>query len=182
MISPFFFRSLAAPLAAGLVLAAGHLASPLTLRAQSAEGNGVSLPIGSEAPAVVIEDLDGNPVDLAELIAGRPALIEFWASWCDQCEALQPQLDELSERHGEGFAIVAIAVGVNQTPRRVIRHLSRHEAAYPYLWDGKGDAVRAYDAFVTSTVVMLDAEGRVRYTGTGADQDLVRAAQRLLEG
>ncbi|MGD2069282.1 MAG: TlpA disulfide reductase family protein [Gemmatimonadota bacterium] len=147
----------------------------------SAQSGGVSLPLGTVGPGAALEDLDGNAVELSDYIAG-PALIEFWATWCENCEALQPQMDAVQERWGDELNVVAVAVGVSQTPRRIRRHLEDHDPGYPFLFDARGAAVRAYDAAVTSIVVLLDAEGKVAYTGVGGDQDLVAAVERLLGG
>ena len=156
------------------------LALPLGVHAQAAGEGSVSLPIGTLAPGAALEDLEGNAVDLINYTRGKPAIVEFWATWCEICERLQPQLDQIQARHGERLNIVAVAVGVAQTVRRVQRHLEEHDPGYAVLWDDRGAAVRAYNATTTSIVVMLDAEGRVAYTGVGADQDLVAAAERLL--
>ena len=140
----------------------------------------VSLPIGSEGPSAQLQDLDGNTVELVDYTKGKPALIEFWASWCEQCEALQPQLDQIQKEYGDRMNIVAVAVGVSQSVRRVRRHLENHNPGYPFLWDARGAAVRAYDATTTSIVVMLDDQGKVAYTGVGPSQDLVGVTRRLL--
>ena len=147
---------------------------------QSLAQSGVGLPLGTEAPSAGLEDLEGNEVDLLDYVSGRPALIEFWATWCENCEALQPQLDQIHAEHGDEIAVVAVAVGVAQSLRRVRRHVEEHEPGYAYLWDGKGAAVRAYKAPTTSVVVLLDAAGSVVYTGAGGDQDLVSAVAELL--
>ena len=157
------------------------LSWPLSARAQSSGEGGVSLPLGTPAPSAALQDLDGNAVELLDYVRGKPALIEFWATWCEQCEALQPQLDRVQERWGERLNVVAVAVGVNQTVRRIKRHLEAHDPGYPYVFDARGAAVRAYDATTTSIVVLLDAEGKVAYTGVGRDQNLVAAVERLLE-
>jgi thiol-disulfide isomerase/thioredoxin len=149
------------------------------LRAQSGEGQ-VGLPLGTAAPSAALEDLEGNPVDLGDYVAGRPAVIEFWATWCENCEALQPQLDEIQRRYGQEVSVVAVAVAVSQSVRRVRRHVEGHDPGYPYLYDADGEAVRAYRAPTTSVVVILDAEGRVAYTGVGRDQDLVTAVEKVL--
>jgi len=155
------------------------LALPLAARAQAAGEGSVSLPIGTMGPAAALEDLEGNAVDLINFTRGKPAIIEFWATWCELCERLQPQLDRIHAQYGDRVNMVAVAVGVAQTPRRVQRHLEEHAVGYPVLWDDRGAAVRAYNATTTSIVVMLDAQGRVAYTGVGAEQDLVAAAGRL---
>jgi len=146
-------------------------------------GQGISLPLGSQAPAAALEDLEGNPVQLLDYVeSGKLTLIEFWASWCENCEALQPQLDRIHEELGDKVNLVAVAVAVSQTQRRVRRHVEEHGIGYPYLWDGSGEAVKAYDVPTTSVVVILDEGGRVAYTGTGANQDLTGAVMAILGG
>lgn len=165
--------------------AAKSAAWTAALMATAALGSGearaqdVSLPLGAAVPAVTLEDLEGEPVALHEMIAGRPALLQVWATWCPLCEELQPQIERIQAEHGDDLAVVGIAVAVNQNPRRIKRHLERHALGFPVLYDARGDAVRALNAATTSIVVLVDAEGRVVYTGVGADQDLVGAVARL---
>ncbi len=157
------------------------LALPLGLQAQAGGEGGVSLPIGTQGPSATLQDLQGNQVELASYLPrGKPAIIEFWATWCELCEALQPQLDRIQAQYGDRVSIVAVAVGVSQNVRRVLRHLEDHDPGYPYLYDARGAAVRAYNAQTTSIVVMLDAEGKVAYTGVGAQQNLTGAIERIL--
>ena len=156
------------------------LTLPISARGQAGGEVSVSLPFGVQGPGAAVEDLDGNNVDLIDYVKGKPALIEFWATWCELCEALQPQFDEIQLKYGERMNLVAVAVGVAQSVRRVRRHLEEHDPGYPYLWDARGAAVRAYNATTTSIVVMLDGDGKVVYAGVGASQDLTGEVERLL--
>ena len=140
----------------------------------------VSLPVGSEAPAAALQDLDGDPVQLLDYVGEEPTLIEFWAVWCENCEALQPQLDEIRATYGDRMNVVAVAVAVAQSLRRVRRHVEEHDPGYPYLWDDRGAAVRAYEVPTTSVVVIVGADGRVAYTGVGPQQDLLAAVEAVL--
>ena len=167
-------------LVAGLVVST--LGLPSSLLAQSGGQGQVGLPLGTQAPSAAVEDLEGNPIDLLDLVDGKPTLIEFWASWCELCEALQPQLDQVRATHGDAIRVVAVAVAVSQSQRRVRRHVEQHGAEYPFVWDGEGNAVRAYRAATTSVIVILDEEGRVAYTGVGADQDIVSAMASVVGG
>lgn len=158
-------------------------AALLTPLGVGAQGVGeVSLPIGTLAPPAQLEDLNGNRIQLLDYVRDRPALLEFWATWCENCEALQPQLDLIHEMYGDRLNMVAVAVAVSQSVRRVRRYLEDHDPGYPYLYDALGAAVRAYEAPATSVVVLLDADGRVAYTGVGPDQDLVKAVEALIGG
>lgn len=153
----------------------------LLVRPGSILAQDVALPLGTQAPPAAVEDLQGTAVQLLDYVKpGEPGLIEFWATWCENCAALQPQMDEIQSRWGDRIHLVAVAVAVGQTPRRVQRYLESHNPGYPYLWDGNGEAVRAYQASTTSIVVIVDGSGKVVYTGVGPDQDLIGEVKGVL--
>jgi hypothetical protein len=89
-------------------------------------------------------------------------------------------MEEIQTRWGDKVNVVAVAVAVSQSQRRVKRHVEDQEADYPYLWDARGEAVRAYEVPGTSVVVILDGQGKVAYTGSGGSQNLVKVVEELL--
>ncbi len=151
---------------------------PEALEAQAYGEIGIAL--GEHPELVEIEDLDGNPVSLARYAQGRPVLIEFWARWCENCEALLPQMRDVYSRYKDQIEFLAVSVAVAQTPRSVKRHLAEHPVDFPTLWDVGGRAVRAFRAPATSYVVALDKDGQVVYTGTGPEQDIEAAVLRAI--
>ncbi len=165
----------AAVLAATLV--ALTAAAPATLRAQD-----IGLPIGATPEAVQVEDLDGNLVDLARFIGKKPVVIEFWATWCPVCKALEPEIRAVHERWGDDVELIIMAIAVNQSQRAVKRHLERHPMPGRVLWDTRGRATRAFQAPTTSYIVVLDAEGRVVYTGAGEEQNVMAAVEKVVGG
>lgn len=137
------------------------------------------LTVGAKAPAVVIADLDGKPVDLAQYIGRKPYMLEFWATWCSVCEELLPKVKAAHAAYGGKVEFLGVNVTVNQTKERVRRYLERHAPPFRTLYDEQGAAARAYDAPITSYIVIVDAQGKVAYTGTGADQDIDAALKRV---
>jgi thiol-disulfide isomerase/thioredoxin len=166
--------------AARFRMAAG-LAGLLLLGVQPARAQlDAGIAVGSKAPAVTIEDLEGRPVELGKLIGSKPILLEFWATWCSLCKALLPQLEAVRNTFGNRVAIYGINVTVNDSKPRIRRYLEEHKPPFQVLWDEKGAGTRAYDVPATSFVVVIDQAGTVVYTGSGEDQDLVAAVRKVL--
>lgn len=162
-----------------------HVVAPLALLAllalaRPASAQDIGLPLGSVPGAVEVEDLDGNAVALSQYVGKKPVLIEFWATWCPLCAALEPRIMAAKKQHGDALDVVIIAVGVNQSPRSIKRHLQGHDLPGRVLFDARGRATRAFQAPTTSYIVVLDARGRVVYTGVGSDQDIAAAAAKAV--
>ena len=135
---------------------------------------------GKAAAAVTVSDLEGAPVNLGDYIGKKPVFLQFCATWCSQCEALEPQVRAAKAKYGADVEFFGVNVTVNQTLARVKRHVAEHQPPYRVLWDDKGVAVRGYGVPSTSYVVLVDKGGRVAYTGVGGDQDLTGAFRQLM--
>ncbi len=159
-------------------VASGLLAVLAAIPALAGAQEGIDL--GEVPEAVVVETLDGEPFDLASVIGQRPALVEFWASWCHVCLALHPRVMAAHEKYGDDVEFLLVAVAVGQDQARVRQHLARHGTPGQVLWDDRGAAVRAFEAPGTGFIAILDTDGRVVYTGTGTDQDLDSELARLV--
>jgi len=156
----------------GLLLLAAAPAS----RAMAQEAG---LPVGTRAPAVTVRDIDGKPVDLGRYLGRQPLFLEWWATWCEQCDALLPRVRAAHAELGDKVAFFGINVAVNQSPERVRRYVESSKPPFRTLYDDEGASTRAYAAPTTSYVVIVDRTGRVAYTGTGGDQDILGALRRV---
>lgn len=163
--------------AALLGAAALTLGGPAGAVAQTQLG----IEIGAEPQPLTLETVHGESVDLADSFGERPVLLEFWAIWCPKCETLHPRIMAAYEEFEDRVDFYSIAVAVGQNPRRVRSHLETHPIPFPMLWDGDGEATRRFRAPTTSYIVILDASGRVAYTGVDVEQDLRGALRRIVE-
>jgi predicted transcriptional regulator len=73
-------------------------------------------------------------------------------------------------------------VSINQSPARVKAYVAKNKLPWIQVFDRKGEASGAYDAPATSYVLVLDAAGKVVYTGLGGKQDLEPAIRKALGG
>lgn len=161
-------------LAAVTSVAAGPLVSD-TLHAQD-----LGIKVGATAPGAPIETLEGQAIDLSTVIAGKPTVLEFWATWCGNCKQLEPAMTKAYAKYSDRVQFVAVAVSLNQSVDRVKAYQARYKLPFTFLYDRRGDASEAYDAPATSYVVVIDKAGKVVYTGVGGTQDLDAAIAKAL--
>ena len=154
------------------------LLAPAVLVAQDVIG----IPVGETPPAVTLETLNGDSVALTQWIGKKPVIVEFWATWCPICAELLPRMEAAQQKYGDRAEFLVVAVAVNQSRNTVRRHLDKHPMPFTFLWDGNGAAVRAFQAPSTSYIAVLDAKGKVVYTGVGEDQDIETALQKAVAG
>ena len=168
MRAPSSLRTIAV---AAVVLTASSITRP-------ASAQDLGIEVGSKAPVVTVQSLDGKRVDLGQFIGKTPMLIEFWATWCANCRELMPALLEAEKKFGKKVKFVALAVAINQSPERVRRFIAAHPLPHETFYDAEGKAAGAFDAPATSYVVVLDKTGHVVYTGLGGKQDLEAALKK----
>lgn len=118
---------------------------------------------GDILPAFNLPGLAGETVALPGAYAGRPLLVNVWASWCGPCIKEMPELDRYARAEGaNGTQVVGIALDDADAVRAF---LARIPVSYPVLVDAPGprDAgVRLGNPRgVLPYSVLLDPQGRV---------------------
>ena len=146
----------------------------------SAAAQEVGIPLGSKAPAAVVEGTDGKPVNLSRYVGKTPVIIQFWATWCSNCKELEPAMAAAQKKYGARVKFVGVAVGVNQSAERVKLYARKHKLPLDVLYDRTGAAAEAYDVPATSYIVVLDRRGTVVYTGVGGTQNVDAAVRKGL--
>ncbi len=72
---------------------------------------------GKSAPTTPFTGADGRDVNLSDF-AGRPLLVNLWATWCAPCKAEMPALDKLAA--AQNGALTVIVVSQDLEGRKVV--------------------------------------------------------------
>lgn len=154
---------------AGLILIA--LAAFLALpKAQEQVSNQelspIPAPVNFPAPDVQLTDLNGKPVSLSDF-RGQVVLYNAWATWCPPCKQEMPVLQAFFEAHKDsGFVIIAIEDG--QPVEEVRAFVQEHRLTFPVWPDPQYQATTAFHTNSLPTSFVIDRDGIVRLTWTGA--------------
>ncbi len=169
-------KALAAALYLGLLTAANAQG----LGDVALEGDMRKLTVAADpapVPEIEMETPEGGTVTLGAH-AGRPVILNFWATWCAPCREEMPALDAVAAK-GE-VAVVALATGRN-TLDGIERFFDEEGIdSLPILLDPDQSAAREMGVLGLPVTVLIDADGRevARLTG-GADWDGPEAAAVL---
>lgn len=114
--------------------------------------------------AATLHRLDGSPTTLAAL-AGKPMVINLWATWCPPCRAEMPMLVQASHAM-PGVRFVFVDQG--ESGEAVQAFLERERLSPQYtLLDADNVLSRDYRALGYPTTLFVDADGRLRDTQVG---------------
>jgi len=157
-------------------VAVGALVVAVIVVAEVASGGGNDSN-GRQAPPLPAKALRPPGVDLAEL-RGKPALVDFFASWCNPCAAEAPTLRKLSQELGDQATIVAVDWDDAGDPARAF--VRKHGWDFPVLADTSGTAGEKYGLVGLPTSFVLDPQGKIVATFRGPQSE-ARLRQALLE-
>src|SRR6266487_752087 len=110
------------------------------------------------APTLPSQVLRGPRVDLASL-RGKPALVNFWASWCAPCKQEAPELERLARTlHGQARLV---GVDWNDTTANATAFIRQYGLTYPILRDGSSEVGNRFGLPGLPTTFVLDPHGDI---------------------
>ncbi|MAE94164.1 MAG: hypothetical protein CL910_05835 [Deltaproteobacteria bacterium] len=140
-------------------------------------GDGLGTEGREAAPSFSLASLTGGDVTL-ESLGGRPAIIDFWATWCAPCIRQIPVLNALQDRNEGRVSVVGIAVDASGA-EVVAPFADEHGIDYTVLIGDEGLAQR-FGALGFPTLFVLDPTGGIveSHVGVASLEELEEALER----
>ncbi|WP_205964284.1 redoxin family protein [Ramlibacter agri] len=123
-------------------------------------------------------DLEGRK--MAVPLAGKPTVVNFWATWCEPCRTEMPLLQQMADFYSD--RLVLQAVNVKERATTVLRHVKAAAWQVPVLLDPLGEGAAAWTVKIFPTTVGFDAQGRARWRVQGEYDWSGAEAGKLVEG
>lgn len=124
------------------------------------------LAIGSAAPALKLAAQNSDVFDLGQL-KGKVVLVDFWASWCGACLPKMKELAQLPQSFSDK-GLVIVSVDEDETPARGDNYFASQHFPWSNLHDLGEIHRRSWGVTAFPFLVLVDREGRVVWTYSGA--------------
>ena len=112
---------------------------------------------GTEVPDFELPLLGGGTMTDEDL-AGKPVVLNFWASWCTPCREEAPMLEELWKEHGEEVLFLGVNTKDNELGAKYF--VDDYDITYPVLLDPRETLAGELDVYGLPQTFFLDREGR----------------------
>jgi thiol-disulfide isomerase/thioredoxin len=126
---------------------------------------------------------EGTPYPLAST-KGAVVVVNFWATWCGPCRALEPQFERVAAQFKGQQKISFLEADVDEDESLVAPYLEEIKPKIPIVFADGLDRLLAVNSL--PTVVVIDREGKIAYRAQGFgeegfERDLAAAAKRALD-
>jgi peroxiredoxin len=124
---------------------------------------------GAAAPNFRLPLLSTNLETSLAQYQGDAVVLNFWASWCDQCQLETPLLEKTYQQEkAKGLVILGLDLGNEDTHADALGFRAKLGVTYPLLIDA-GDAVtRSYFVYGIPTSVFISRTGKIQRIQIGA--------------
>ncbi len=169
-----------APQAAAVIAAGPATPAPATTEPAS-EVVDTSKPSGADLGEVMLMDLDGNLVRLADFL-GKVVVVNLWFTGCGPCKQEMPRLNELVDRfQNKDVVFLAPSLDGAAKSRAVVEERGfRYRVLTDAMPFAQAVGVTAYP-----THLVIDRQGKVALTRTGTgdavEAEVAAAVERLLQ-
>lgn len=126
------------------------------------------------APAFALVNVETKkPVKNSDF-AGKPYILEFWATWCPACRAAGPMVNQWAKAH-PGIPVIGIS---DESPDTIQAFVKREGFSYLQTQDAEGKTQGAYAMGSIPAFILVDKKGEVVDLTVGAGDYLVEILKK----
>jgi thiol-disulfide isomerase/thioredoxin len=111
---------------------------------------------------------DNSPVPLAGE-KGKILVVNFWATWCGPCRALEPQFDRVALSFQQNHDLVFLAADCDEDETLVAPYVKEIKPQMTVVFADGLDRLLSINSF--PTIVILDGTGKIVYRAEGYDEE-----------
>jgi len=119
-------------------------------------------------PDFTVVDAAGNEVLLSSF-AGKPIVLNFWASWCGPCKSEMPGFQEIYTQYGSDVQFLMVNMtGFGESKQAAMDYITSQGYTFPVYYDIWNSAAMAYNVTAIPATYFIDAYGNGVAHASGA--------------
>ena len=131
------------------------------------------------APDFTVYTLAGEAAKLSDF-AGKPVVINFWATWCPPCRQELPGFENAWQQYGDEVVFLMVECG-GESADEVETFVTEGGYTFPVYVDSDGTAAAAYGINAIPVTALVDGDGNLFAYQVGAvEEESLRGAIDLL--
>jgi cytochrome c biogenesis protein CcmG, thiol:disulfide interchange protein DsbE len=137
--------------------------------------------VGKPAPSFTLKEAGTDRVLSLESLRGKPAVVNFWATWCLPCYAEHEVLVRNARNVGSGVQFVGVVY--DDTEDKIQQFLSENGSAYPSVMDDGGRTAIAYGVYGVPETFFVSPSGVIvaKEEGPLTQESITRNLQEVMK-
>ncbi len=117
------------------------------------------------APEFSLNLLSGGTVNLSDFRGKKPVVVDFWATWCPNCQRDMPHLSSYYDKYKDQVEVIGVNLHENQnTIQDFIRSRDIH---FPIALDPQSVVANQFGIQYTNTHFLISKDGKLIRTIPG---------------
>jgi thiol-disulfide isomerase/thioredoxin len=100
---------------------------------------------------------------------GKILVVNFWATWCGPCRALEPQFDRVAMSFQQNHDLVFLAADCDEDETLVAPYVKENKPQTTVVFADGLDRLLGINSF--PTIVIIDRSGKIVYRAEGYDEE-----------
>lgn len=117
------------------------------------------------ASAFSLEKVGGGTVALADYKGKKAVILDFWATWCPNCQRDIPHQEAFYQKYKDNVEV--IGVNLHEDPSLVAAFVAKYGVTYPVALDPQSQAAQAYNVQYTNYHILINKNGDMVKTVPG---------------
>lgn len=135
---------------------------------------------GDDAPAFVLTDIDRNYTFSKKMYGNEWILIDFYATWCENCNKELPHVEDLYAEFGDkGFTVLLMATDAEGLDI-VVPFFKQNPTTVNILIDKYQKASGAFEVEALPTMFLVDLDGKIAFKTVGFHEEDIEILRQIL--
>jgi len=140
----------------------------------------------SELPEAKLRMLDGEYSQLSQYVGGGPLIVDFWTTWCPNCEQQMAYLDKINNHYkSSGLKVLAININNPKIVNKVKPYVKKRNFKFDVAIDPEGKISDALNVTSIPTTLFVDTNGKVwdrqAGFGSGTEKDYIKSLETYFD-